>query len=291
MVGGIGTVNGELFGPRGVAGDRRLVRLHGPRRHAGHAEPPQEGPPVRAVRAAAPADRVLHRGRRRTARRHRRHRAHPASTAWRSSTSPSCRAWCRSSASTPGTASPATPRILGCCDVVIATEDSNIGMGGPAMIEGGGLGVYEPTAIGPIEVQRANGVVDIVVADEAEGVARRQAVPVVLPGPGRPSGSAPTRCCCATSIPEDRKRSYDVRTVIDAAVRHRLGARAAPRLRARDGHRAGPARGAAGRCDSPTTRRTSPAPSTRRAPTRRRGSCSCATRSTSRSSRCATRPG
>ena len=61
--------------------------------------------------------------------------------------------------------------ILGCCDVVIATEDSNIGMGGPAMIEGGGLGVYEPTSIGPIEVQRANGVVDIVVADEAEGVA------------------------------------------------------------------------------------------------------------------------
>ena len=61
--------------------------------------------------------------------------------------------------------------ILGCCDVVIATEDSNIGMGGPAMIEGGGLGVYEPTAIGPIEVQRANGVVDIVVADEAEAVA------------------------------------------------------------------------------------------------------------------------
>ena len=61
--------------------------------------------------------------------------------------------------------------ILGCCDVVIATEDSNIGMGGPAMIEGGGLGVYQPTAIGPIEVQRANGVVDVVVADEAEGVA------------------------------------------------------------------------------------------------------------------------
>ena len=61
--------------------------------------------------------------------------------------------------------------ILGCCDVVIATEDSNIGMGGPAMIEGGGLGVFAPTEIGPIDVQRANGVVDIVVADEAEAVA------------------------------------------------------------------------------------------------------------------------
>ena len=61
--------------------------------------------------------------------------------------------------------------ILGCCDVVIATADSNIGMGGPAMIEGGGLGVFPPTEIGPMEIQRANGVVDIAVADEVEAVA------------------------------------------------------------------------------------------------------------------------
>ena len=61
--------------------------------------------------------------------------------------------------------------ILGCCDVVIATVDSNIGMGGPAMIEGGGLGVVEPTAIGPIDVQRTNGVVDLVADDEAHAVA------------------------------------------------------------------------------------------------------------------------
>src|SRR5437660_1697696 len=61
--------------------------------------------------------------------------------------------------------------ILGCCDVVIATANSNIGMGGPAMIEGGGLGVYEPEAIGPMSVQVPNGVVDVSVADEAEAVA------------------------------------------------------------------------------------------------------------------------
>src|SRR5699024_8137635 len=61
--------------------------------------------------------------------------------------------------------------LLGCCDVVIATENSNIGMGGPAMIEGGGLGVVRPEEIGPIEVQEANGVVDVRVADEAEAVA------------------------------------------------------------------------------------------------------------------------
>ena len=78
--------------------------------------------------------------------------------------------------------------ILGCCDVVIATEDSNIGMGGPAMIEGGGLGVFDPTDVGPMSVQQFNGVVDIAVADEAEAVARRQAVPVVLPGSDRRRG-------------------------------------------------------------------------------------------------------
>src|SRR5207245_7187888 len=61
--------------------------------------------------------------------------------------------------------------LLGCCDVVIATEDSSIGMGGPAMIEGGGLGVHEPGEVGPIDVQYANGVVDLRARDDAEAVA------------------------------------------------------------------------------------------------------------------------
>src|SRR5260370_15600270 len=60
--------------------------------------------------------------------------------------------------------------ILGCCDVVIATANSNIGMGGPAMIEGGGLGIFRPEEVGPMDVQVPNGVVDIAVADEAEAV-------------------------------------------------------------------------------------------------------------------------
>src|ERR1019366_5159424 len=56
--------------------------------------------------------------------------------------------------------------LLGCCDVVIATEDSSIGMGGPAMIQGGGLGVHAPGDVGPIDMQEANGVVDLRVADD-----------------------------------------------------------------------------------------------------------------------------
>ncbi|HEY5424849.1 MAG TPA: carboxyl transferase domain-containing protein [Ilumatobacteraceae bacterium] len=104
--------------------------------------------------------------------------------------------------------------ILGCCDVVIATADSNIGMGGPAMIEGGGLGVFEPTSIGPMTVQQPNGVVDIAVADEFEAVAVAKRYLAYFQG-------TVERWACADqlelrgAIPEDRKRGYDVRTVID----------------------------------------------------------------------------
>jgi acetyl-CoA carboxylase carboxyltransferase component len=103
--------------------------------------------------------------------------------------------------------------ILGCCDVVIATEDSNIGMGGPAMIEGGGLGVYAPTAIGPIEVQRANGVVDVVVADEAEAV--RVAKQYLSYFQGRTAGwISPDQTALRDVVPVDRLRAYDIRSAI-----------------------------------------------------------------------------
>ena len=104
--------------------------------------------------------------------------------------------------------------ILGCCDVVIATEDSNIGMGGPAMIEGGGLGVFEPTAIGPIDVQRANGVVDVVVADEAEAV--RVAKQYVAYFQGRTTGwESPDQTLFRDVVPVDRLRAYDIRSAIE----------------------------------------------------------------------------
>jgi acetyl-CoA carboxylase carboxyltransferase component len=104
--------------------------------------------------------------------------------------------------------------ILGCCDVVIATIDSNIGMGGPAMIEGGGLGVFAPTEIGPIDVQRANGVVDVVVADEIEAV--RVAKQYLSYFQGAISHwEEPDQRLLRHAVPEDRKQSYDVRAVVD----------------------------------------------------------------------------
>ena len=104
--------------------------------------------------------------------------------------------------------------ILGCCDVVIATLDSNIGMGGPAMIEGGGLGVYEPTAVGPIDVQRANGVVDIVVADETEAVAVAKRYLSYFQG-RTDEWECADQTLLRDVVPADRLRSYDVRRAVD----------------------------------------------------------------------------
>jgi acetyl-CoA carboxylase carboxyltransferase component len=104
--------------------------------------------------------------------------------------------------------------ILGCCDVVIATEDSNIGMGGPAMIEGGGLGVFEPTDIGSIDVQRSNGVVDLVVADEVEAVRVAKRYLSYFQGPVS-DWSAPDQAALRDVVPVDRLRAYDIRRAIE----------------------------------------------------------------------------
>ena len=103
--------------------------------------------------------------------------------------------------------------VLGCCDVVIATADSNIGMGGPAMIEGGGLGVFHPTEVGPMAVQQYNGVVDIAVVDEVEAVQVAKQYLSYFQGPLTEWSCADQRELRG-SIPADRKRGYDVRTLI-----------------------------------------------------------------------------
>jgi acetyl-CoA carboxylase carboxyltransferase component len=104
--------------------------------------------------------------------------------------------------------------LLGCCDVVIATENSNIGMAGPAMIEGGGLGVVKPTDIGPIATQTANGVVDIRVADEAEAVAVAKKYLSYFQGVTT-AFSRHSEDALRELVPEQRTRVYDVRAVIN----------------------------------------------------------------------------
>jgi acetyl-CoA carboxylase carboxyltransferase component len=131
--------------------------------------------------------------------------------------------------------------LLGCCDVVIATEDSSIGMGGPAMIEGGGLGSYEPAEVGPIDMQDANGVVDLRVPDDRAAVAATKrylsyfgepasvskvgASPDMgasdmqapdVQAPDRQRIRVPDQTLLRDIVPERRRQIYDVRKVLNA---------------------------------------------------------------------------
>jgi acetyl/propionyl-CoA carboxylase alpha subunit len=104
--------------------------------------------------------------------------------------------------------------MLGCCDVIIATRNASIGMGGPAMIEGGGLGVYHPAEVGPVSFQAPNGVIDILVEDEAEATRAAQKYLSYFQG-SLASWNARDQRLLRRAIPENRLRVYDVRNVID----------------------------------------------------------------------------
>ena len=107
--------------------------------------------------------------------------------------------------------------LLGCCDVIIATNNSNIGMGGPAMVEGGGLGVFKPEQIGPSSVQHTNGVIDILVDDEAAAVAAAKQYLSYFQGQLKSgiAATAPDAMALRQVVPENRLRAYDSRSAID----------------------------------------------------------------------------
>jgi acetyl/propionyl-CoA carboxylase alpha subunit/acetyl-CoA carboxylase carboxyltransferase component len=118
--------------------------------------------------------------------------------------------------------------LLGCCDLIIATRDANIGMGGPAMIEGGGLGVYKPEDIGPSHVQHRNGVIDVLVEDEAEAVAVAKRYLAIFQG-RTAQWEAPDPLLLRAVVPENRLRAYDTRAAmrgvadVDSVVELRTG--------------------------------------------------------------------
>ncbi|MFG1920425.1 carboxyl transferase domain-containing protein [Cryptosporangium sp. NPDC048952] len=104
--------------------------------------------------------------------------------------------------------------LAGSCDTIIATEGSSLGMGGPAMIEGGGLGVVAPGDVGPMDVQWANGVVDCLVSDEAAAVAHaRRWLSYFF---GSPDVTVGDQRVLRSLVPENRLRAYPVRPVLDA---------------------------------------------------------------------------
>ncbi|MEO8021682.1 carboxyl transferase domain-containing protein [Polaromonas sp.] len=104
--------------------------------------------------------------------------------------------------------------LLGCCDLIIATQGSNIGMGGPAMVEGGGLGVFKPEQIGPTAVQHGNGVIDVLVDDEAQAVAVAQHYLSFFQGTVQ-AFTAPDTLALRQVVPENRLRVYDTLAAIN----------------------------------------------------------------------------
>jgi len=103
--------------------------------------------------------------------------------------------------------------LFGCADISIATRSSWIGMAGPAMIEGGGLGVFQPQQIGPVEVQLGNGVIDLLADDEAHATAlARQLLGYFQGRTGH--WSAPSQLLLRDIVPPDRRFPYALREVI-----------------------------------------------------------------------------
>ncbi|NMO03812.1 ATP-grasp domain-containing protein [Gordonia sp. TBRC 11910] len=105
--------------------------------------------------------------------------------------------------------------LAGACDALIATPDANIGMGGPAMVEGGGLGVYRPEEIGPIHIQRRNGVVDLAADDEQHAVGLAKQYLSYFQG-SVDDWRAPDPDLARAVVPENRLRAYDVRRAVAA---------------------------------------------------------------------------
>jgi acetyl-CoA carboxylase carboxyltransferase component len=104
--------------------------------------------------------------------------------------------------------------LAGCSDLIVATENVSLGMGGPAMIEGGGLGTVDPDDVGPMEMQERNGVVDLAVADEVAAVVAARRLLAYFQGP-TPPGPAPDQASLREIVPERERRAYSVAPVIE----------------------------------------------------------------------------
>jgi len=104
--------------------------------------------------------------------------------------------------------------LAGCSDLIVATEGSSLGMGGPAMIEGGGLGKVDPDDVGPLATQARNGVVDVVAADEAEATAVAKRLLGYFQG-ATPAGAAPDQAALRAMVPERARRAFAVGPVIE----------------------------------------------------------------------------
>jgi acetyl-CoA carboxylase carboxyltransferase component len=103
--------------------------------------------------------------------------------------------------------------LFGLCDVTIATPEASIGMAGPAMIEGGGLGVVDADDVGPQEMHVKIGTVDVSAADDADAVdVVKRALTAFVPE--LPKWSEADQALLRDVVPENRRRAYEVRKAL-----------------------------------------------------------------------------
>ena len=109
--------------------------------------------------------------------------------------------------------------LLGCCDLIIAAEGSSLGLGGPAMIEGGGLGRVDADDVGPVAVLAPAGVVDLRVADEAAaGAVARQLLACLGGGVGDAAAAGGDALSLRHALPENRNALYDPRRIVETVM-------------------------------------------------------------------------
>ncbi|PPJ52821.1 hypothetical protein CBER1_11298 [Cercospora berteroae] len=119
--------------------------------------------------------------------------------------------------------------LLGTCDIIIATKGGStdapqrkkttIGMGGQAMIEGGGLGLFEHEEIGPIDVHMRSGGIDVLVDSEIEAAPLVRKIVAMFTQPHLPPSESPytsDQLRLRTVVPpfSARRRAYHIRAVI-----------------------------------------------------------------------------
>ena len=103
--------------------------------------------------------------------------------------------------------------LVACCDVIIATERTTVAMGGPAMIEGGGLGIYTPEEVGPMSFQVPNGVVDLLAKDEEDAVEVAKKYLSYFQGRVE-HWEAPDQRRLRHIVPENRLRLYNMKDIV-----------------------------------------------------------------------------
>jgi acetyl-CoA carboxylase carboxyltransferase component len=104
--------------------------------------------------------------------------------------------------------------LAGCSDLIVATENVSLGMGGPAMIEGGGLGKVDADAIGPLEMQSRNGVVDVTAGDEREATEATRRLLSYFQG-RIAAGAEPDQERLRDLVPERQRRAYSVQPIVE----------------------------------------------------------------------------